>query len=268
MDIARLASLMDLKSHYDRLGLYDPADYEAAGFTQAELDDSGLFTMSPGVVPGGDGSEVSPQAYPEKPSGMFGWLQPDDTTPKARYSSPLMAQLVQEYGSTVGLPTNAKLYTRAMAGDETPVQDTDFTVEELRAIASLADSAQQRGSAQVTYEDYPKSSLGNIVVGEMPNDDAISSIMTSLGQFSAQPTTEGYRVTDTYNFNPQSESRGLGTPSPFFPVGTGSLSNALYAAGELSPYGVMRSLGEAYGPRNGAGMPIEFLVPYPKRSGK
>lgn len=73
MDVERLLSLMDLKQHYDRMGLRDPADYEAAGFSPEELAASGLFEASEGIrgTMAGDGSVVNAYEPPARDRAAY-----------------------------------------------------------------------------------------------------------------------------------------------------------------------------------------------------
>lgn len=187
---------------------------------------------------------------------------------EATFNLPTLAATVKNYGAYVGVPTNARTYMRALAGDRTPLTAEDFSAREIQSIQALAGLADDRKA--VTYETYDKLSPQLADRTALVNQSVVlpkplQQVMTTLGQFRAVPTDSGYRIVDTYDFNPLVRNRA---PVDDSIEGFSSLDEAKNSLVAGDFYSFARFLGEAYGPRPGGGMPVDFVVPYPKRSGK
>lgn len=181
------------------------------------------------------------------------------------------------------LPANVRTYLQSLAGRTEPITADQFSDEELAVVQYLARNTQDPNGA-VTYNDgyerqfwderFPRgedtSVLGPALDpyierynpwGEMGTDPA-SSVQFTLGQFKAEPTAEGYRIQDTYDFNP-----GWADERPI-----GQIAKDLWRIGVkgeapeqgMSTIDLLEGIAAQYGPREGeaSGIPVDFTIPY------
>lgn len=198
------------------------------------------------------------------------------------------------------LPANVRTYLQSLAGRTDPITADQFSDDELSVIQYLARNAEHRNGA-VTYnntyerrewdENFPwgkdMSVLGPVLDpyierynpwGEMGTDPA-SSVQFTLGQFKAEPTAEGYRIQDTYDFDPmftddrpvKDIAQDLWRAARGEDLGQGMSTIELlegiaarFGPSEVFAEGADAELARAEGfnPGNGRGIPVDFTIPY------
>ena len=187
------------------------------------------------------------------------------------------------FGDKPLLPSSARVYAQAMMGRTDPITAEDFSPEELAVVQYLSRNADPKSGA-VTYNDgyerqywddeFPvgedTSVLGPALrpyierynPWESGGTDPAGSVQFTLGQFKAEPTADGYRVRDTYDFNP-----GWADERP-----VGEIARDLWNIGVrgeapeqgMSTIDLLEGIAAQYGPREGeaSGIPVDFTVPY------
>jgi len=197
------------------------------------------------------------------------------------------AEKESKFIALTDLGTNARTFFGTLFGQHRPILNSDFTPEQLIVISSLAAEAEASGRSYVTYEDYTSLGQSNTYLPEVNagSSDPLYQVQTTLGQFNFEKMESGsYRVTDTYNFNPmfstRDESQLVFLATIAFMMGfragdvgykaiTGTDKESFVNTGrglKETAYNLMRTYGEAYGPREdeGHGRPVELYVRPPK----
>lgn len=201
-------------------------------------------------------------------------------------------------------PSSVRTYLQALGGRQEPITGNDFSDDESAVIQYLARHADPRNGA-VTYNDtYERfwwdeeapmgedtSVFGPVLERfiernnpwEIGGTDPASSVQFTLGQFKAEPTVDGYRIQDTYDFDPMfTDDRPLGDiAKDLWMVARGkdlgqgmSMINLLegiaarFGPSEVFAEGEMADLAreEGFNPGNGRGIPVDFTIPYDPES--
>lgn len=144
--------------------------------------------------------------------------------------------------------------------------DRDFNAGEMDVIRKLANFAEDGVVDYDTYaRAFPESAGARAYSGLAV--DPVNSVKTTLGQFRATPTADGFDVADTYDFNPIHETRDASREAFVRSVAGDSVAR-MFGYGDrqsfgTDAYGKLRLAGEAFGPRgepNGGGVPVRFMV--------
>lgn len=104
------------------------------------------------------------------------------------------------------------------------------------------------------------SKIASPYVGEWYEDaispDALGSVQSTLGQFSATPTVEGYRIQDTYDFHDEWDNNG--------PPVWEQVKDFAANPGGQDLMALLETIAVRHGPseREGTGIPVDFTVPY------
>lgn len=172
------------------------------------------------------------------------------------------------FGDKTILPTPANIYLQAMLGRKKAITADDFSAGEIDVIRQMArDSGgghQDYGywPYDRTWDETPPDSesylgplLGRLWSGRPENFDAAANVQTTLGGYRIDPTVEGYRVTDTYDFHDEYD-----TGEPVIPMVWDSIVSP--RRGKMSR--ILENMAIRYGPSatRGNGIPVDFTIPY------
>lgn len=183
------------------------------------------------------------------------------------------------------LPANMRIFAQGMLGRTEPITADDFSPAELEQIYRMAErndrmSKELERPYAVTYSAYDDygnlddgadSVLGPLIgrfLRKYSGDDGgesgyqqyagsspSASVKGTLGNFRAEPTEDGYRIQDTYDFHEDWDNGGGSVARQLFDLARGEGGNLM----SILETAAARSRNLSAG---GGGIPVDFTIPY------
>jgi predicted NAD-dependent protein-ADP-ribosyltransferase YbiA (DUF1768 family) len=147
------------------------------------------------------------------------------------------------------------VFVTDLLGIDSKITEKSFNDDQKKLLEDLIKKAEAQGKSSVTYADYPSGSESveftkeSAIVGA----SAEAVVKRTLGQFTFEKLADGtYAINDQFNFNDSMADKSFADKFSHIVDKFGDES--------LSTYGKIRSIGTAFGSKEGEGANVSILL--------